>query len=395
MFLTSIALILLIGLIFGKLAYKIGLPPLFGMLLAGIIIGPSVLNLLSDELLNIASELRQFALVVILCRAGLSLSHTDLKKIGKPAILMSFVPASVEIFAIVVIAPYLLGLSYLEAALLGAVLAAVSPAVIVPKMLNLMTANYGTKKGVPQLILAGASLDDIYVIVLFSTFLGLLSGGDFKPAALAAIPISIITGIALGLFVGYVLDWVFRIITLRNGERVIVLLATAFLLLTFEKYLAAYIPVSALLAIMSAGLMLRHRAPERAEKLANSHSQIWLAAEIILFVLVGAAVDLKAAPAYAGPGFILIALALFWRCLAVYLLLRISNFNRRERLFSAIAYTPKATVQAAIGAVPLAYGLACGQVILSLAVLAILVTAPLGAFAIELTYQRLLSRDEE
>lgn len=391
--LTSLAYILLLGLLLGSLARRLHLPPLVGMIAAGILLGPACLNLLSPSLLSISADLRQLALIIILTRAGLSLDLAALKRVGRPAILMCFVPACFEIAGMVLLAPPLLGVSLLDAAIMGAVVGAVSPAVIVPRMLKITEEGYGTAKGLPQLVLAGASVDDVFVIVMFTLFTGLASGEAVSPLSLAGVPVSILLGAAVGLGLGVALAAFFKAFHMRDSVKVVILLSLAFLLVAAQDALGGLIPFSGLLAVMGMGLGLQRRRGEAALRLSSKFSKLWVAAEVALFVLVGAAVDLKYAAA-AGVGAVLAVLgALCFRSLGVAVCVAGSGFSGKEKLFCILSYLPKATVQAAIGGVPLAMGLACGQVVLTVAVIAILVTAPLGAAAIDLSYRRLLSKD--
>lgn len=391
--LTSLAYILLLGLLLGSLARRLHLPPLVGMIAAGILLGPACLNLLSPSLLSISADLRQLALIIILTRAGLSLDLAALKRVGRPAILMCFVPACFEMAGMVLLAPPLLGVSLLDAAIMGAVVGAVSPAVIVPRMLKITEEGYGTAKGLPQLVLAGASVDDVFVIVMFTMFTGLASGEAVSPLSLAGVPVSILLGAAVGLGLGVALAAFFKAFHMRDSVKVVILLSLAFLLVAAQDALEGLIPFSGLLSVMGMGLGLQRRRGEAALRLSSKFSKLWVAAEVALFVLVGAAVDLKYAAA-AGVGAVLAVLgALCFRSLGVAVCVAGSGFSGKEKLFCILSYLPKATVQAAIGGVPLAMGLACGQVVLTVAVIAILVTAPLGAAAIDLSYRRLLSKD--
>ena len=391
--LTSLAYILLLGLLLGSLARRLHLPPLVGMIAAGILLGPACLNLLSPSLLSISADLRQLALIIILTRAGLSLDLAALKRVGRPAILMCFVPACFEMAGMVLLAPPLLGVSLLDAAIMGAVVGAVSPAVIVPRMLKITEEGYGTAKGLPQLVLAGASVDDVFVIVMFTLFTGLASGEAVSPLSLAGVPVSILLGAVVGLGLGVALAAFFKAFHMRDSVKVVILLSLAFLLVAAQDALEGLIPFSGLLSVMGMGLGLQRRRGEVALRLSSKFSKLWVAAEVALFVLVGAAVDLKYAAA-AGVGAVLAVLgALCFRSLGVAVCVAGSGFSGKEKLFCILSYLPKATVQAAIGGVPLAMGLACGQVVLTVAVIAILVTAPLGAAAIDLSYRRLLSKD--
>lgn len=393
--LTSLALIFLFGLIFGALFQKLRLPPLLGMLIVGIVLGPYALNWLDDSLLSISADLRQIALIIILTRAGLNLNISDLKKVGRPAILMCFLPACFEILGMLVLAPPLLHISYLDAAIMGAVVGAVSPAVIVPKMLRLMEEGYGTKKSIPQLILAGASVDDVFVIVLFSSFTGLAKGESLSPWRFAEIPISILLGVLLGAALGLLLAFFFQKVHVRDSVKVLLLLSFSFLLVALEDALEGIVPISGLIAVMSLGIALQRKRDIVARRLSLKFSKLWVAAELLLFVLVGATVDLHYAYAAGLPAVILIFGVLLFRMAGVWVCLFKTKLLFKERLFCVLAYMPKATVQAAIGSVPLSMGLSCGNIVLTVAVLAILITAPLGAFLIDLTYKKLLSRDEK
>ena len=393
--LTSLALIFLFGLIFGALFQKLRLPPLLGMLIVGIVLGPYALNWLDDSLLSISADLRQIALIIILTRAGLNLNISDLKKVGRPAILMCFLPACFEILGMLVLAPPLLHISYLDAAIMGAVVGAVSPAVIVPKMLRLMEEGYGTEKSIPQLILAGASVDDVFVIVLFSSFTGLAKGESLSPWRFAEIPISILLGVLLGAALGLALAFFFQKVHVRDSVKVLLLLSFSFLLVALEDALEGIVPISGLISVMSLGIALQRKRDIVARRLSLKFSKLWVAAELLLFVLVGATVDLHYAYAAGLPAVILIFGVLLFRMAGVWVCLFKTKLLFKERLFSMLAYMPKATVQAAIGSVPLSMGLSCGNIVLTVAVLAILITAPLGAFLIDLTYKKLLSRDEK
>lgn len=397
--LTSLALIFLVGLSLAAICERIKLPRIIGMLVAGIILGPYVLDLFDSSILNISAELREMALVIILIKAGLSLNIEDLKKVGRPAVLMAFLPAVFEILAFVLFAPAVLGINHVEAAVMGAVLGAVSPAVVVPRMVQLMEEKYGTDKSIPQMILAGASLDDVFVIVLFTTFVRMAQGGTAKISDFINIPVSILLGIGLGAAAGFLLAWFFEASyshkhLVRNSLKVIIVLGTAFILLAVEDWLCGIVSVSGLIAVMSMALVLAMRSvQEVTASLQDKYGKLWLAAEVILFVLVGAAVDIRYT-LEAGLGAVLmIVIGLAFRSIGVWLCMLGTNLNRKERLYCVIAYLPKATVQAAIGSVPLALGLPCGTIVLSVAVLSILITAPLGAIGMDLSYQALLSRE--
>lgn len=397
--LTSLALVFLVGLALASICQTLKLPRIIGMLVGGILLGPYVLNLLDVSILGISADLRQMALVIILIKAGLSLNIEDLKKVGRPALLMSFLPAVFEILAFVLIAPFVLRIDRIEAAIMGAVLGAVSPAVVVPRMVQLMEERYGTNKSIPQMILAGASLDDVFVIVLFSTFVSMGQGGGVQIMDFVNIPGSIVLGILFGAGVGAALAWFFDFNhfhqrTVRNSVKVIIVLGISFLLLAVENWLEDIVPLSGLLAIMSMALVLAMRSdPNVIHRLQEKFGKLWLAAEIILFVLVGAAVDIRYT-LQAGIGAVLmISIGLAFRCLGVYLCMLGTQLDWKERSYCMIAYLPKATVQAAIGSVPLTLGLPCGNIVLSVAVLSILITAPLGAIGMDLTYKKLLSRE--
>ncbi len=390
--LTSLSYIFILGIILGSIFNKLKLPKLLGMLITGIILGPYALNLLDDSILGVSAELRQFALIIILIRAGLSLDINDLKKVGRPAILMCFVPACFEIVGMIVIAPKLLGISILDAAIMGAVVGAVSPAVIVPKMLHLMKNRYGTNKSIPQMILAGASVDDVFVIVMFTAFTGLAKGESITLTSFMQIPISITTGLLYGLIMGIVISLIFEKIQMRNTMKVIILLSISFLLVAIEKN--SIIPFSGLLAVMSMGATIYKKNIETARHLSSKFSKLWLAAELLLFALVGATVDINYALSSGFSVVIVIFASLVFRMFGVLLCMVKTKLSMKEIVFCMIAYIPKATVQAAIGSIPLAMGLPCGNIVLTVAVLAILITAPLGAFAIELTYDKLLIKEE-
>ncbi|MCQ2355186.1 MAG: cation:proton antiporter [Clostridia bacterium] len=395
--LTSLALIFLVGLSMAFICRKIRLPRIIGMLVTGIVLGPFVLDFLDPKILGISSELRQMALIIILIKAGLSLNISDLKKVGRPAVLMSFLPALFEIGAFIAFAPLLLHVTLLEAAIIGAVLGAVSPAVVVPRMVSLMDEGYGTDKQIPQLILAGASLDDVFVIVLFSTFVGMAQGGTAKVMDFVNIPVSIVLGILVGAVFGFVLAWVFefahkRSDSIRQSLKVVLTLGSAFLLMAVEGWLDGIVSVSGLLAVMSMACVIRMRTRnEVSGDLSAKYGRLWLAAEVILFVLVGAAVDIRYTLNAGVMALVMIFLALVFRSVGVLLCLIGTKLNAKEKLYCVIAYLPKATVQAAIGSVPLSLGLSCGNIVLSVAVLSILVTAPLGAIGMDLSYKKLLN----
>lgn len=388
--LLSIALILIVGMSMGWICQKCKLPSLLGMLATGVILGPYVLNLLDSSILGISSELRKIALIIILTRAGLGLDLSGLKKIGRPAVLMCFVPASFELLGMILIAPKLMGLSLLEAAIMGAVLAAVSPAVVVPRMVKLMDEGYGVKEGIPQLILAGASVDDVYVIVLFSTFVGMMQGEGASVLSFVNIPVSILLGIAIGLLIGFILAYFFKRVHIRDTSKVLIILSISFLLVVLEDALTTAITFSALIAIMFIGIGLQRNREVVAKRLSVKYGKLWVAAEVFLFVLVGATVNIGYLGKVGVQALVVIIGALAFRMLGVFVCLLGTRLKRKERLFVMMAYTPKATVQAAIGGIPLALGFACGDTVLTVAVLAIVLTAPLGAFAIDFSYKKLL-----
>lgn len=390
--LTSLALIFLCGLLLGSIFQKIKLPPLLGMIITGIILGPHTLNLIDQSVLSISSDLRQIALIIILTRAGLNLDINSLKKVGRPAILMCFVPACFEIIGMVLLAPPLLGISILDALIMGTVVAAVSPAVIVPKMLKLIETGYGKDKSIPQMIMAGASVDDVFVIVLFTSFTGLAQGESFSPISLIQVPISIILGIGLGILIGILLGFFFKKVHMRDSIKVIIILSISFLLVTLENSLKGIVPISGLIAIMSIGISLQKIRSDASKRISTKFSKLWVAAELMLFVLVGATVDIKYAFSAGIMAIVLIFGVLVFRMIGVLICLIKTKLNKKERLFCMIAYCPKATVQAAIGSIPLTMGLSCGNIVLTVAVLSILITAPLGAFFIELLYKRLLKK---
>ena len=397
--LTSLAFIFLVGLFMAAICQRLKLPRIIGMLITGIVLGPYVLDLLDPSILSISADLRQMALIIILLKAGLSLNLADLKRVGRPAIMMSCVPASCEILAFFLFAPGILGVTRIEAAVMGAVLGAVSPAVVVPRMVQLMDAKYGTDKSIPQLILAGASCDDIFVIVLFSTFLGMAQGGHANLMDFINIPVSIVLGIALGAITGYLLSLFFETAyahnhCVRNSIKVIVVLGVSFLFMAVETWLEESISVSGLLAVVSMACVLKIKSVTFVSKrLSEKFGKLWLAAEVLLFVLVGAAVDIRYTLNAGIAAILMIFLALIFRSAGVALCLVGTPMTWKERLFCMIAYLPKATVQAAIGSVPLAAGLACGKIVLSVAVMAIVTTAPVGAFGMDVLYKKLLNRD--
>ena len=390
--LLSIAMILLVGMSMGWLCRKMKLPGLLGMLATGIVLGPYVLDLLDPSILGISAELRKIALIIILTRAGLGLDLSGLKKIGRPAVLMCFVPASFELLGMLLLAPKLMGLSILEAAVMGAVLAAVSPAVVVPRMVKLMDEGYGVKEGIPQLILAGASVDDVYVIVLFSTFTGMMQGTGVSAIRFINIPVSILLGIAIGLGIGVLLACFFQKVHMRDTSKVLIILSISFLLVVMEDHLVTPITFSALIAVMFIGIGLQRKREVVAKRLSAKYGKLWVAAEVFLFVLVGATVNIGYVGKVGITALIVIVGALLFRMLGVLVCLLGTEIKGKERLFAMLAYTPKATVQAAIGGIPLSLGFACGESVLAVSVLAIVLTAPLGAFAIDLTYKKFLKK---
>ena len=392
--LTSLALIFLCGLLFGTLFSKLKLPPLLGMLLTGIVLGPYALSLLDPSILSISADLRQLALIIILTRAGLNLDLASLKKVGRPAILMCFVPACFEIGGMLLLAPPLLHISLLEAAIMGTVVAAVSPAVIVPKMLHLMETGYGTKQSIPRLIMAGASVDDVVVIVLFTSFTGLAQGQQISAVSFLSIPVSILLGLLVGAIIGVLLALLFARFHMRDSVKVLLILSLSFLLVALENTLKNTVPFSGLLAVMSLNIAVQRKRTEVAVRLSAKFSKLWVAAELILFVLVGATVDLSYVTTAGLAAVIVILGVLLFRMLGVCVCLLKTTLQKKERLFCMLAYLPKATVQAAIGSLPLSMGLACGNIVLTVAVLSILITAPLDAFLIDLTYKRLLKKAE-
>ena len=392
--LISIAMILLMGMFMGWICKKIHLPSLTGMIFTGIILGPYFLNMIDSSLLNISSELRKIALIIILTRAGLSLDLNDLKRVGRPAILMCFVPACFEIMGMIILAPKLLGISILDAAIMGTVVGAVSPAVIVPKMLKLMEEGYSVRHSIPQLILAGAAVDDVFVIVMFTAFTGLAQGNDVSIRSFVNIPVSILLGIVTGAFIGILLAYYFKKVHIRDTSKVIIILCLSFILVTFEDRFSTILPFASLIAVMAMGIALQKKREVVAKRLSVKFNKLWVVAEIVLFVLVGATVDIKYAVSAGAVSVILILGVLMFRMLGVFLCLLKTKLTMRERMFCMIAYTPKATVQAALGGVPLAMGLSCGNIVLTIAVVAILITAPLGAFCIDFAYKKLLINEE-
>ncbi len=391
--LLSIALVFLCGMTLGKIFEKLKLPSLLGMIATGIILGPYVLDLLDNSILEISKDLRQIALIIILTRAGLNLDIKDLKKVGRSAVLMCFIPASFEILGMIIFAPLFLGITRLEAAIIGTIIAAVSPAVIVPRMLKLMENGYGVKKSIPQMIMAGASIDDVFVIVLFTAFTKLAQGGEINLNNFLVIPISIFLGLLGGVLIGWILSILFSQVHIRDSGKVLIILSISFLLITLEQHLDCVIGFSGLLAVMAMGATIQQKKYELSKRLSGKFSKLWVGAEVLLFVLVGAIVDINYALKAGLFSIVLIFCVLVFRMIGVFLCLVKTKLNKKERLFSAIAYMPKATVQAAIGGIPLAMGLACGDIALTVAVLAILITAPLGAVLIDVTYNKLLEKN--
>ena len=398
--LLSLAIIFLAGLFAAAVFERIGLPRIIGMLGVGIVVSPYVLGLLDDSILGISSELRQIALIIILIKAGLSLDLSDLKKVGRPAVMMSFVPACCEIVGYVAFAPLLLGVNRIEAAVMGAVLSAVSPAVVVPRMVRLIEEKYGTDKSIPQMILAGASCDDIFVIILFSTFVTMAQGGTVHAADFLNIPISIVLGVIMGALVGMAVYFLFESSykhnrKIRSSTKVIIMLGTAFLLMSIETLAKPYVAVSGLLAVVAMACIIKLKSEKRVTaRLSEKFGKLWIAAEVVLFVLVGAAVDVRYTLTAGISAVLMIFAALAFRAVGVFICMLGTKLSAKERLFCVIAYLPKATVQAAIGSVPLSLGLPCGKIVLSVAVLAILITAPLGAIGIDRSYKHLLSAEK-
>ena len=390
--LTSIAMILLLGLGTGWLFTKLNLPSLLGMMITGILISPHCLNLVDHSILSISGEIRQIALVIILTRAGLSLNLADLKKVGRPAVLMCFVPACIEMIGTIMFAPMLLGVSFLDAAVIGSVIAAVSPAVVVPRMIKLLEEGYGVHQSIPQLILAGASVDDVFVIVVFTALTTLASTGIVSVSGFLQIPISIGLGILLGILVGKLLVAFFKNFHIRDSVKVLIMLSVSFLLLELQTQLEGVVAISGLLAIMSMGIMVKQNHGALAQRLSSKYNKLWLGAEVFLFVLVGVAVDIQYALSAGFAVLTLVIGALVFRMLGVWLSLIGTALSPKERLFCMMAYTPKATVQAAIGTIPLAMGLKCGSIVLTVAVVSILLTAPFGAVCVDKSYKKLLSR---
>jgi NhaP-type Na+/H+ and K+/H+ antiporters len=392
--LFSLSLILILGFSLSGIFNRLRLPGLLGMILNGIILGPYALNLISPDILDISSDLREIALIIILTRVGLNIDIKDLKKVGRPAILMCFVPALFEITAVTLLAPLFFNISYIEAAIMGSVLAAVSPAVIVPRMIHLIDSGYGKDKSIPQLIMAGASVDDIFVIVLFASFMGMYGGEGFNPTSLLLVPVSIISGMALGIISGFIFVKVFKAIHVRDTVKVLIMLSIAFLFVSLEDFIKPYFPVSGLLAVMAFSATILSTYEVLAKRITGKFSKIWVAAEVLLFVLVGAAVDISYLKGAGVASIVFILSALAFRIVGVNVSLLGTSLDKKERIFCSIAYLPKATVQAAIGAVPLAAGVGAGNLILTVAVVAILISAPLGAIGVDNTYKKLLHKSK-
>ncbi len=390
--LISIAIILLLGILNQMICKKLTIPSLIGLIFIGILIGPFVFDQLDPTLLAISADIRQVVLIIILTRAGLSLNLKDLRKVGRPAILLSFVPATFEVAATILIAPPLLGLSLIEAALLGSVLGAVSPAVVVPRMITLIQNKWGTKKGIPQLILAGSSVDDVYALVLFSAFLSLALSGEFSAFSLLKVPFSIFSGVFVGFLMGHLLSFLFEKVNFKAITQVLILLSTSFLLVSMEAQFSSF-SFSGILAVMSTSMIIYRQIPKQADKIAHIYNQLWIPGEIFLFVLVGASVNIRFAFTAGFTPILVLLIALFVRTIGTWLSVSGTHLNTKEKLFSVIAYLPKATVQAAIGGVPLALGLPSGELILTVSVLAILITAPIGAFGIDIFYKKLLIQE--
>ena len=392
--LFSLSLILILGFSLSGIFNRLRLPGLLGMILTGIILGPYALNLISPDILDISSDLREIALIIILTRAGLNIDIKDLKKVGRPAILMCFVPALFEITAVTLLAPLFFNISYIEAAIMGSVLAAVSPAVIVPRMIHLIDSGYGKDKSIPQLIMAGASVDDIFVIVLFASFMGMYGGEGFNPTSLLLVPVSIISGMGLGIICGFIFVKVFKAIHVRDTVKALIMLSIAFLFVSLEDFIKPYFPVSGLLAVMAFSATILSTYEVLAKRITGKFSKIWVAAEVLLFVLVGAAVDISYLKGAGIASIVFILSALVFRIVGVNVSLLGTSLDKKERIFCSIAYLPKATVQAAIGAVPLAAGVGAGNLILTVAVVAILISAPLGAIGVDNTYKNLLHKSK-
>ena len=391
--LASLSIIFLFGMFIGWIFKNLRLPPLIGMIIAGIIVGPYSLNILSETMLNISADLRKIALIIILSRAGLSLDLEQLKKVGRPAIMMCFVPAAFEMAACTIISHFVLNLSYIDSAIVGAVIAAVSPAVVVPRMIKLIDGKYGSKRGIPQMIMAGASADDVFVIVMFTAFVSLSQGGNISALSFIKIPISIFLGIAIGVVFGIILCRLFSAVSVGASSKVIIYLGLSLFLTSAETYLENIIPFASLLSVMACGAIIYRLNPNDAKDMSSKFSELWVGAEILLFVLLGSVVDIKYAVASGMAVISVIILSLIFRMLGVQTCLIKTSLNRKERLFTSLSYIPKATVQAAIGSVPLSMGLSCGKTVLTVAVTAIILTAPIGAILIDKTYKVLLKKD--
>jgi NhaP-type Na+/H+ or K+/H+ antiporter len=387
--LLSVALIFTIGLLLGELFGKIRLPKFLGMILTGIVLS----SFISPEIYAISEDLRKIALIVILLRAGLNLDITDLKKIGLPAILMSFIPATLEIGAVVIFAPILFDVSYLEAAILGSVLAAVSPAVVVPRMIKLINERYGYKKRIPHLIMASASVDDIYVIVLFTSFISMYQSNSFTASSLILIPVAIIIGIVVGIIIGFLLSKLFHLLRVRDTIKVLIIIAVGIYIVVFEDAINTVVPFSALLSVMVLGITFLHQSEERALRLREKYDKVWVFAELVLFTLIGAEVDMTVAFTVGLTALLLLLIELVFRIFGVFLSTIKTDLTKKEKLFTGISYLPKATVQAAIGAIPYSLGIPSGELILAVAVLSIIVTAPIGALGIDLTYKKALKQE--
>lgn len=392
--LFSLALIFLMGMVLGEVFERFKLPRLLGMLMTGILLGPSVLNVLDQTLLGISADLRQISLIIILARAGLNLDITDLKKVGRPAVLLCFLPAAFEILGMILIAPKLLGLTLIDAAIMGTVVAAVSPAVVVPRMLKLMEEGYGKEKRIPQMIMAGASVDDVFVIILFTAFTGLAQGHNITALQFLKIPTSILFGLLAGAFLGWGLTLFFTKFHIRDSGKVVILLSFSFLLVTLEKYFTSFIGFSGLLAVMALGGVIQQKKQDLSTRLSLKFSKLWVAAELLLFVLVGSAVNVEYALKAGPEAVLLVCCVLVFRITGVLLSVLKTKLNQKERLFTVFSYMPKATVQAAIGGIPLAMGLPAGEIILTVAVVSILITAPIGAILIDSYYKRALVLEE-
>lgn len=391
--LASLSIIFLFGMFMGWIFKNLRLPPLIGMIIAGIIVGPYSLNILSETMLNISADLRKIALIIILSRAGLSLDLEQLKKVGRPAIMMCFVPAAFEMAACTIISHFVLNLSYIDSAIVGAVIAAVSPAVVVPRMIKLIDGKYGSKRGIPQMIMAGASADDVFVIVMFTAFVSLSQGGNISALSFIKIPISIFLGIAIGVVFGIILCRLFSAVSVGASSKVIIYLGLSLFLTSAETYLENIMPFASLLSVMACGAIIYRLNPNDAKDMSSKFSELWVGAEILLFVLLGSVVDIKYAVASGMAVISVIILSLIFRMLGVQTCLIKTSLNRKERLFTSLSYIPKATVQAAIGSVPLSMGLSCGKTVLTVAVTAIILTAPIGAILIDKTYKVLLKKD--